>query len=200
MGEKPESTGWWQTLPGILTATAGILTAIGGLIVAFHQAGFLRHDSQKAPQVQNEMVKPSRTPEYPDTAPSATKPQSRSEPSYPVTLAASYQVRAGDAVYKILAARLDRYAPGKLSLRFDVRMTNNGRFDANFWAASFRLLVDGVPQAPENSLNELVAGHSAKDGMVEFVIPNTVTEVGLKVGDVGESAPTIPISLTVAKP
>ena len=79
-------------------------------------------------------------------------------------------------------------------------MTNNSRFDANFWAASFRLLVDGVPQAPENSLNELVAGHSAKDGMVEFVIPNTVTEVGLKVGDVGESAPTIPISLTVAKP
>src|SRR5437867_12738946 len=77
MGEKPESTGWWQTLPGILTATAGILTAIGCLIVAFHQAGFLRHDSQTAPQVQNEMVKPSRTPEYPDTAPCATKPQSK---------------------------------------------------------------------------------------------------------------------------
>jgi len=34
--EKSERS-WWQTLPGILTATAGIITAITGLIVAIQQ-------------------------------------------------------------------------------------------------------------------------------------------------------------------
>jgi hypothetical protein len=103
-------------------------------------------------------------------------------------------------VYKILAAQLDGYAPGKRSLRFDVRMTNNGRFPANFWGDSFRLVVDGVPRAPDNSLNELVAANSAKEGAVEFVIPDTTTDVGLQVGEVGEKAPAIPIALKTAKP
>jgi hypothetical protein len=62
------------------------------------------------------------------------------------------------------------------------------------------LLVDGVPRAPENNLNELVDGHSAKEGIVEFVIPDTTTGVGLQIGDVGEGAPTIPIALNAAKP
>lgn len=32
-------TGWWSTLPGILTAIAGIITAIGGLIGILYQSG-----------------------------------------------------------------------------------------------------------------------------------------------------------------
>ncbi len=78
-------------------------------------------------------------------------------------------------------------------------MTNNSGYPGNFWAASFRLLVNGVPQAPENDLNEIVDGNSAKEGIVEFVIPDTATEVGLQVGKVGEGAPTIPIALKAAK-
>ena len=39
MAEEQRSQGWWQTVPGILTATAGIITAIAGLIAALHQAG-----------------------------------------------------------------------------------------------------------------------------------------------------------------
>jgi len=30
---------WWQTIPGVLTATAGIITAVTGLIVALNQSG-----------------------------------------------------------------------------------------------------------------------------------------------------------------
>ncbi len=30
---------WWQTVPGVLTATAGIITAVTGLIVALNQSG-----------------------------------------------------------------------------------------------------------------------------------------------------------------
>jgi hypothetical protein len=61
-------------------------------------------------------------------------------------------------------------------------------------------LVDGVLRAPENNLNEVVPGHSAKEGIVEFVIPDTATDVGLQVAQVGESAPIIPIPLKSAKP
>lgn len=40
MDESQKSKGsWWQTVPGILTATAGTITAVTGLIVALHQAG-----------------------------------------------------------------------------------------------------------------------------------------------------------------
>lgn len=201
--DEPRSTGWWQTLPGILTATAAILTAVGGLIVAFHQAGFFDRASQRTPQLQNETLRPqtvtgstSATPTIPDTRKSM--PNTSTAP-YSVILPAETEVRAGDAVYKILTARLDHYAPGKLSLRFEVRMVNNGRFPANFWGASFRLLVDGVPRAPDNSLNELVESNSAKEGVVEFVIPDTVKDVGLQVGEVGEGKPALPILLKSGK-
>lgn len=37
---KPQSWWrWWQTIPGVLTATAGIITALTGLIVALNQSG-----------------------------------------------------------------------------------------------------------------------------------------------------------------
>jgi len=79
-------------------------------------------------------------------------------------------------------------------------MFNNGRFDANFWGASFRLLVDESLQGPTNSLDEIVASHSAKEAEVEFVIPETVSAVGLQMGDVGEGKPTIPLSLQKSQP
>lgn len=200
MDDQPRSTTWWQTLPGILTAVAGLLTAVGSLILVFHQAGFFDRTSQKALPLQTETVKSSTMTGDAGSAPGSTKatPTDRTVPnsvSFPVDT-----VRTGDLVYKILAARLDRYAPGELSLRFDVRMTNNGRFDANFWGDSFRLRVDGVPRAPHNSLNELVAAHSAREGAVEFVIPDSTADVGLQVGEVGESATAIPIALKAAKP
>lgn len=198
----PQSKGWWQTVPGILTATAGIITAVAGLIVALHQIGIFDGEKQKVPQVQNDAIKPPKVTESPIAPPPGTpKPSSASQVApFPVILPAGTEVRVGDFVYTVLAARLDRYAPNKVSLRFEVRMTNNGRYPANFWAASFRLLVDGIPRAPESNLNELVDGHSAKEGIVEFVIPDTTTDVGLQIGEVGKGAPAIPIALKAAKP
>jgi hypothetical protein len=135
----------------------------------------------------------------PEANTSPTKPSSIALTSvYPVTLASGAEIRAGQYVYKILTARLDRHGQNKLSLRLEVRMTNNSsenRVTANFLAASLRLLVDGVLRAPENDLYEVVSGHSAKEGVVEFVIPDTATDVGLQVAEFGEGAPTIPIPL-----
>ena len=202
MNEEPQSGGWWRTVPGMLTAAAGIITAVTGLIVALQQAGIFDGEKHKAPQVQNEAIKPPKAGENPvPPAPGTTKPSSTSqEAPHSVNLSAGTQVRVGDLVYTVLTARLERYAPNKLSLRFEVRMTNNGRYPANFWASSFRLLVDGVPRAPENDLDEVVKDHSAKEGIVEFVIPDTTTNAGLQIGDVGKEAPAISLDLKGVKP
>lgn len=37
MEDRPKEKSWWQTVPGVLTATAGIITAVTGLIVALNQ-------------------------------------------------------------------------------------------------------------------------------------------------------------------
>ncbi|WP_146031443.1 hypothetical protein [Comamonas faecalis] len=74
-------------------------------------------------------------------------------------------------------------------------MTNNDRYDANFWDRSFRLLVGNQPQAPTNELNQLVASHAAMDGTVEFVVADDVSEVVLQIGDPDNDAATIPIRL-----
>ena len=41
MAENSKSKGWWKTVPGMLTATAGILTAVTGLIVGLNQVGLI---------------------------------------------------------------------------------------------------------------------------------------------------------------
>ena len=49
MAEGQNPLGWWQTLPGILTATATIITAVTGLIVALNQMGLFSKKAEKAP-------------------------------------------------------------------------------------------------------------------------------------------------------
>jgi hypothetical protein len=61
------------------------------------------------------------------------------------------------------------------------RMMNHDRLDANFWDQSFRLIVNGVPMAPESGLNELVSAESAQEGNVLFVIPHGTTDGTLEV-------------------
>jgi hypothetical protein len=68
MDETSGSKGsWWQTLPGILTATAGLLTAIAGLVVALSQVGLLA-GGKPAPQSR---IEPKPPPLEATGAPSA---------------------------------------------------------------------------------------------------------------------------------
>lgn len=198
MAEESTPQSWWHTLPGILTATAGIITAVTGLIVALFQSGFM--EDKPAPQAQNTTITPPG-PTKPATVPGVVprKPSSTAEAiQYPIALPAGAEVRLGSFVYKFLAAQLDRYNVETLILRFTVRMTNNGRYDANFWDSSFRLLVDDVPTAPVSELNELVPGRSAKDGDVVFIIPKATKSAVLQVWD-GDESTEIAIDIT-AKP
>ncbi len=190
---KSGSKGWWQTLPGLLTAGAAIITAIGGLLVAIHQTGFFDRSPQPPAQTQSRPIADSSHPSGAESAaPSAAVGDTASRP---LTLPEITEVRSGQSVYKLLSARLDPYSLDKVSVHFVVRMTNNSRFPGNFWADSFRLSVDGLLQAPINNLNELIMSNSAMESDVEFVIPASASTVGLQMGDVGEGKPTIPFNL-----
>jgi hypothetical protein len=118
---------------------------------------------------------------------------------FPIILPANQEARLKttfyDYLYKIIAADLDRQSSSTLRLRFKVRLTNNSSGGANFWSDTFRLLVDGVPRAPISNLNDVVESHSAKDGVVEFALPDTVTHVVLLVRE-GENVAEIPYTLT----
>jgi hypothetical protein len=74
-------------------------------------------------------------------------------------------------------------------------MSNEDRFNANFWSASFRLRVNDNLQPPANDLNELIPAQSTKEADIEFVIPADTATVGLQMGTVGEDAPAITIRL-----
>lgn len=48
--QNPE-TGWWQTLPGILTGVAGLVAAVAGLITILIQAGIIEPKKETASSV-----------------------------------------------------------------------------------------------------------------------------------------------------
>lgn len=197
MSQDPESgsKGWWQTLPGLLTAGAAIITALGGLLVAIHQTGLFDRSPQSSAQTQS---RPSTDSSHPGETQIVSTPAATGDSaSRPLALPGMTEVRSGQSVYKLLSARLEPYSFDKVSVHFSVRMTNNSRFTANFWADSFRLWVDGSVQAPINSLNEIISSNSVMDGDLEFVIPASASTVGLQMGDVGEGKPMIPIDLRI---
>jgi len=196
MSPEAESKPWWQTLPGLLTAGAAIITAVTGLLVAMHQTGFFDRGHQTPVQSQSSSQPVGERAKPVEAQSAASRPAASTPSSGSLKLPEMSQVRMGDTViYKLLSARVEPYSPDKVSLRLRVRMTNNGRYDANFWSSSFRLLVDGALQPPTNSLNEIAASNSSKDGDVEFVVPANVSTVGLQMGDVGEGKGTIELNL-----
>jgi hypothetical protein len=193
MANDPQSLRWWQTVPG------AIITAVTGLIVALHQAGVLDALTGRGAQAARSASAPVETatpvamPGPVLTVPPSTPIEQST--SYPRPLPAGTEVRLGPFGYEIRAARLDRRNVEQLTLRFTVRMMNNGRYPANFWDATFRVLIEGVPRAPVGGPNKVVAGQSAEDGVVEFVVPVAAKSVVLRVPHADEST-EIPVDLS----
>jgi hypothetical protein len=113
----------------------------------------------------------------------------------PITLAAGQIVKREDRTYTILKMQLAGGEANDLALEVTARMANESPYPANFWNDNFRLVVDDVPNAPVGSLNELVDGHAAKEGVVKFAFrPDAKTAV-LKIDRFGSDAPGIAIPL-----
>jgi hypothetical protein len=112
----------------------------------------------------------------------------------PAPLASNQEVTLSSNTYTILEAKLDRLNSTTLRLHFRVRLTNNGRYPTNFWNRTFRLLEDGIPRAPVSDLNETVEGQSAKEGSVEFSMPESVQQVVLQIRQ-GNDVSELPFAL-----
>lgn len=192
MSEKPPGPpSWWQTLPGILTGIAAIITAVTGLIVVFNRTGNRSEDTRPA------SVSAPIVPQPGSPAASRTPgPGGGAGRAEPIALPALSRVKLGGgaADITILSAAIEPLDLERRSLTLKVRYLNGGRYPANFWSDSYRLIVDDVPRAPTNLLNEVVPGDSAKEGEVVFELPVSAKNVVLQISS-GEEKSRLPFTL-----
>jgi len=174
--QNSEQKSWWSTLPGMITAFAGIITAITGLILALNQVGFFNKSEEKnkealtMPASKNNGTEKATSVENKSVATPGAK---NIEVKFSMN---SIKVNS-ELEYKILESGVEPKDPQNSILKVKIRCFNNGSYGFNFWNSSFRLLIDDLPVAPTGSLNEVVDGHSAKDGYVEFNFPDDVTSL-----------------------
>jgi hypothetical protein len=174
MSEDAKPRSWWYTLPGVFTGLAGIVTATAGLIVALKQTGWFERQSRP----------PVTAPAPSSPTPTGTALPGPAEPvrqTSPVNLPALRDYKLGEATFTLLQANLSPQTTEKDALQIRARMMNHSQYPANFWGSSFRLIVDGVPMAPESGLNEVVPSQSAKEGEVTFVIPHETAGAILRI-------------------
>jgi hypothetical protein len=112
-----------------------------------------------------------------------------------ITLAAGQIVKRDDRTYTIVKMQIEGGEANDLALEVTARMVNESAYPANFWNDNFRLVVDDVPNAPIGSLNELVDGHAAKEGVVKFAVRPDARTAVLQIDRFGSAAPGIPIPL-----
>jgi hypothetical protein len=193
--EKPRS--WWQTLPGVITSLTAAITALAGLVVAVKQTGWFDSKSSPAAVAPPSASPTAAPPVAAAPAPTAVAPSA----AYAVALPALRDYKLGPALSKatftLLKAEVSPRTAEKSALQIRIRMLNHDKYDHNFWDQSFRLLVDGVPMAPEGGLNELVAAEAAKEGDVLFVIPRGTASGTLKITYYDDST-EIPLVLAKA--
>lgn len=143
------SSGWWQTLPGLLIAGAGILTARWGFLVVFHQVGFL--GEKDTPGVQSppvsrtigEGTKPAGSSQAASTGAAIAVPAAASAnpPKYSITFPSGAELKFRDhraqGSYKLLFAQVERGSTGKLVFKFIIRLTTTGRRMSGFGTTRF---------------------------------------------------------------
>ena len=104
------------------------------------------------------------------------------------------------STYSVLAVTPESGTPERWQLRLRVRLATGANSGGmNFWDSSFRLLVDGVPRAPESTLNEVVESGAAKDGDLVFSVPWTTQTLALRVTHYGEVA-ELPFAISGTRP
>jgi len=179
-----QARSWWRTLPGMFTAAAGLISAITGLIVAVQQ---LRPESHP-PTARSAKGAQSTTP-----ADSAIDRPSAIRVQFP---AGRHAEANGGLHYDVLSTGARAGNPGQVTLALRVRLTNPGRFPANFWSASFRLRTGANTSAPSNSLDDVVNGGTTDVGEVDFTVASTTGTATLLVGDDPAHAIALPLRFT----
>lgn len=175
---EEQTRSWWHTMPGMLTGAAAVITAVTGLFLAANQAGWLRREQHTAEPaaLQADLQTAERASDGGTKAAGMMAAPGSSALKPAVT-----EVTLGDVQLTLLDVRNEQRNPETNGLRIAVRFYNRGPYPANFWNASFRLLVDGIPRAPTGDLNKVVEGHSAQEGDVEFTVPAKAASLVLQI-------------------
>ena len=104
------------------------------------------------------------------------------------------EVSLGDLIYVVLSGSVQRRGDAqRVWLR--VRVSNEGRYGANLWDDSFRLVAAGQSVAPNGGLNEVLEGRSIRQAVIRFDVPTLTTAAVLRVSYQGKSG-EIPLDLS----
>ena len=162
------------------------------VVVAILAFFMLRRDSPPdAPSVASTAnVSSAATP----TTSTSTAAAVRGQP-YGVALPRIAEVAHRSLIFTILSASVVPLGNGTSELRLRVRFSNEGRYDANAWDDSFRLVVGGITLAPTSRLNEIAHGHSLMQGIVTFEIPAHAGKATLQVIE-GRRTGELPLDLS----
>lgn len=115
-------------------------------------------------------------------------------PNRAITIPRLAEAAHGGLIYTVLSGDIAS-ADSTSKLRLRIRLSNEGRYPANFWDGSFRFVVPGQTIAPTSGLNELVDGHSIAQGIIAFQIPAGAARGTLQVVDQNAIA-EIPLDLS----
>jgi hypothetical protein len=210
MSDPDTPRSWWQTLPAVIAGLTALLTALAGLVVAVKQTGWFEARKEiavttarsAAPAANPPATATPRTPRPGPTEQAGAAPAAAPGAPRALRLPAMREYTLGPAganvTYTLLGATLAPRNAETDALTIRVRMINHGRYDANFWSRSFRLVMDGVPRAPDNVLDEVVAAESAKDGEVVFALPRGAAGVRL-VMSLGDESTEVPLDTAPAR-
>ena len=172
----------------MFTAAAALISAVTGLVVAMHQ--LWPEHSSKATAVST--ASPGAVTADTVMSPPSTTPASK----FTVRFPGGTHAEVGDAAYDVVGSAATVSNPGQLTLALRVRMTNKGRYPANFWSRSFRLRVGSDTSAPSNLLDDVVEGGTTDTGEVDFGIAEATPRATLLVGDDVAKAVALPVSLS----
>jgi hypothetical protein len=117
-------------------------------------------------------------------------------PAYAIDVPRVAEVAFGHVIYTLVSGNITPRGDTR-ELRLRVRLSNGGRYTANFWDRTFRLAADGEALAPTSGLDDLVPDHSLRYGIVTFRISPRTTRATLQLFDNPATAPAeIPLDLS----
>jgi hypothetical protein len=100
------------------------------------------------------------------------------------------------ATFTVLSVASRARRSGIYGVHARVRLTlPAGAVATNFWSDQFRLLVDGVPRAPDSELNVVVETGSARDGEVSFEVPASAKTLTLRIQYAENAVADLPLKM-----
>jgi len=113
-------------------------------------------------------------------------------PHFPAEVGVSGEAHDETSTYTLLGGSLNldyrghRTKIGERFLKLQMRVKYDGTGRLAVTGDNFRLLVEGQPIAPEDSIQEVVQPNSVEEGEVVFIVPADISDVELKLGEEGE--------------